>query len=218
MTDDEVWAAVDAHRLLVADFLESLSGAQWRRPSLCEGWTVKDVATHLTMQQIGLGEALLGAVRHPGGINRMIRQSAKRRADMPRQQIITEIRDMVGSRRHNIGVTCQETLIDILVHSQDIAMPLDRRLDVEPQAAAVAATRVWSYAGSAKAKVFKDIPLDSVRFRATDVTWQVGAGREIEGPIAAILLVLTGRRAALPMLSGDGAAMLTTTLTLSDGG
>ena len=208
MNDDETWAAIDAHRLRTAELLESLSDAEWRHQSLCEGWTVEDVAAHLTMQQMGLREVLLGAIRHPGGMNRMIRQAAKRRAHLPRRQIIAEIRGMVGSRRHNIGVTCQETLIDILVHSQDIAKPLGRRLDVDPDAAAVAATRVWSYGGNSKAKVFKGIPLDGFRLSATDMAWSVGAGREIEGPILAILLLLTGRLAALPKLSGDGVAVL----------
>jgi len=208
MNDDDIWALIDGHRIRTVELLESLSDDEWRHPSLCDGWTVEDVAAHLTMQQIGLREVLLGALRHPGGMNRMIRQAAKRRARLPRRQIIAEIRGMVGSRRHNIGVTCQETLIDILVHSQDVAMPLGRRLDVDPAAAALAASRVWSYGGNSKAKVFKEIPFEGFRLSATDVAWSIGAGREIEGPILAILLLLTGRLAARPMLSGDGVAVL----------
>ena len=57
-------------------------------------------------------------------------------------QIIAGIRDMAGSRRHTIGVTYLETLTDILVHGQDIAIPLGRRHDMPPRAAAVAASRV----------------------------------------------------------------------------
>jgi len=206
MNDDRIWNAIDAHRLRTAEMLESLSDGDWRHPSLCEGWTVQDVAAHLTLQQVGIGDLVRGAIRHPGGMNRMIREAAKRRAGLPRQQIVAEIHATVGSRRQNVGVTCQETLIDILVHSQDIAMPLGRRLDVDPQAAAVAATRVWSYAGASKAKVFKKIPLEGLRFDASDIAWSVGAGLGIEGPILAILLVLTGRLAALPLLAGDGTA------------
>lgn len=208
MNDDEIWAAIDDHRLRTADLLDSLSNDEWRHPSLCDGWTVHDVAAHLTLQQIGLRDALLGAIRHPGGINRMIRESAKRRAGLSRQEIVAEIRRTVGSRRRNIGVTCRETLIDILVHSQDIALPLGRRLDVDPGAAAEAATRVWTYAGGSKAKVFKKIPLENLRFTAIDTPWSAGAGRAIEGPITAILLVLTGRLSAQSMLSGDGTAAL----------
>ena len=205
MDDEEIWRAIDAHRLLTADLLGSLSDAQWRQPSLCEGWTVRDVAAHLTLQQLGVRELLFGALRHPGRLNRMIRESARRRARLPREQIVAEIRAMVGSRRHNVGVTPKETLVDILVHSQDIAIPLGRRLDAAPAAAAEAATRVWSYSGGSKAKVFKKIPLAGVQFSATDIAWTVGTGHQVKGPILAILLALTGRRAALPMLSGDGA-------------
>lgn len=208
MNDDQIWAAIDAHRLRTAELLEQLSDDEWVHRSLCDGWTVRDVAAHLTLQQLTLGHALREAVRHPAGMNRMIREWARRRAKLPREQLVAEIRGMVGSRRHNIGVTCQETLIDILVHSQDIAVPLDRRLDIDLQAAAVAATRVWSYRVGSKAKVFAKVPLDGFRFNATDVTWVVGAGREVTGPMVPILLVITGRLAALPMLSGDGVAAL----------
>jgi uncharacterized protein (TIGR03083 family) len=196
MNDDEIWAAIDAHRLRTAEVLEQLPDDQWRHPSLCDGWIVRDVAAHLTLQQISLGAAVREAIRHPGGMNRIIREWARRRADLPTEQIIAGIRGTVGSRRHNVGVTCQETLIDILVHSQDIAMPLGLRIDVDPEAAAVAATRVWSYAGGLKAKVFKKIPPEGFRFSASDIAWTVGAGREVTGPIVAILLVLTGRLAA----------------------
>jgi uncharacterized protein (TIGR03083 family) len=208
MNDDEIWAAIDAHRLRTAELLEQLSDEEWVHPSLCDGWTVRDVAAHLTLQQLRLGDALREGVRHPAGMNRMIREWARRRAELPTAQLVAEIRGMVGSRRHNIGVTCQETLIDILVHSQDIAVPLGRRLEIDPAAAAVAATRVWSLSGGSKAKVFKKIPLAAVRFIATDVPWAVGTGRQITGPIVPILLVLTGRLAVLPMLSGDGVAAL----------
>jgi uncharacterized protein (TIGR03083 family) len=208
MNDDEIWEAVDRHRLRTAELLESLSEQEWRQPSLCERWTVRDVAAHLSMQQIGIGTAALMAIRHPGGTNRIIRESSRRRAKLPPERIIDEIRATVGARRPNIGLTCREALIDILVHSQDIAIPMGRRIDVEPAAAAEAASRVWSYASNSKARVFKGIPLDGLRFTATDIAWSVGDGRAIEGPIVAILLILTGRLAALPMLSGDGTAAL----------
>jgi hypothetical protein len=47
------------------------------------------------------------------------------------------------------------------------------------------------------------------RLVATDTSWSAGAGPEVHGPMAALLLVCTGRVAALPQLSGPGAAALT---------
>ena len=50
--------------------------------------------------------------------------------------------------------------------------------------------------------------LGGFRFAATDCSWSAGDGLLVEGPIAAILLLLTGRRAALAQLSGPGAREL----------
>jgi hypothetical protein len=46
---------------------------------------------------------------------------------------------------------------------------------------------------------------------ATDTRWRVGSGQPVEGPMAALLLLLTGRPAALTQLSGAGAADLAAT-------
>jgi len=99
-------------------------------------------------------------------------------------------------------VTHLEPLIDILVHGQDIAIPLARPRPVPAPAAATAATRVWSmrWPFAAQRK------LRGLRLVATDHPWSAGQGRLVEGPMAAILLLVTGRRAALLQLSGPGVA------------
>lgn len=211
MNQDEIWAAIDSQRVRTADLLEELTDDEWAQPSLCAGWTVRDVAAHLTLQQIGLGTGLRLAIRHPLAIfdvNRLNRDAARTRAGMPRAEIIAGIRAMVGSRRHNIGVTSMETLIDILVHTQDVAIPLGRSIQMDRVAAAAAAARVWSFGGRSKARVFDRIPFDDLEFVATDIEWSVGQGRRIEGPIGSILLVLTGRRAGISSLHGEGVAAL----------
>jgi uncharacterized protein (TIGR03083 family) len=204
---DDLWAAIDAQRLRVADLLDSLSGDDWDHPSLCEGWTVRDVAAHLTLQQLRLRDVLWTVVRHPGtvgGLNRTIRESARVRAEWPTERLIAEIRATVGSRRHNVGVTPAETLIDILVHGLDIAIPLGRDIETPQTAAALAASRVLRFRGRGKARVFATVPLAGYRFRATDTDWSVGSGPEVEGPIGALLLLVTGRAVALRQLSGPG--------------
>jgi uncharacterized protein (TIGR03083 family) len=208
MDDDGVWAAIDRQRLATADLLEGLTDEQWRHPSLCDGWTVRDVAGHLTLQQMGLGAAMVTGMRHPGSLNRMIRSSARSRAHAPVEQLIGQIRGMVGSRRHNVGVTSREALMDILVHGQDIAIPLGLSLDMPAEPAAVAATAVWSLGGKGKARVFRNLPVQGFRLTASDISWAAGKGPEVEGPIAAILLLLTGRQVALPRLVGEGVPAL----------
>jgi len=50
---------------------------------------------------------------------------------------------------------------------------------------------------------------------ADDAPWAAGHGHEISGPIGALLLLLTGRPAALPRLSGPGVTGLRELLTPS---
>jgi uncharacterized protein (TIGR03083 family) len=204
MSRDEIWRAIDAQRLSVAELLDDLSDEEWSTPSLCAGWTVRDVAAHLTLQQIGPRQMVSEFAQAPrllfvGGMNSLIRELARRHATKPTDQIIAGIRATVGSRRHNFGVTHLETLIDVLVHSQDIALPLGRRLDMPPAAAAAAATRVWQSGWPFHPRK----KLRGFQLTATDTTWSAGQGLAVNGPIAELLLVLTGRRTAATELTGD---------------
>ena len=110
------------------------------------------------------------------------------------------LRAILGSRKKAPGVSYLEPLIDVLVHGQDIAIPLrlDRRMPAP--AAMAAADRVWPdlYPFRARRR------LGGIRFAATDCCWSAGEGLAAEGPIAAILLALTGRPAAVSQLSGPG--------------
>jgi uncharacterized protein (TIGR03083 family) len=210
--DERVWTAIDTQRERVADLLGGLSDDQWGQPSLCRDWTVRHVAAHLTRQPVTLGDALRVAVRHPGlllDVNRMIHRTAVMQATaLSTDEIVAAIRATVGERRHNVGVTHRETLVDIVVHGLDIAVPLHLDLDVAPDVAAEAAARVRSYDGRGKARVFRSVPLADYRLVATDVPWTAGEGPEVRGPVLALLLLLTGRPARLGELTGTGAEAL----------
>lgn len=210
---DQLWAAIDDQRVRTADLLAELTDAEWDEPSLCDGWTVRDVAAHLTAQQETVGSTVAFALRHPGvlstDLNRTINRSARAlAAELPREEIIRRIRAMVGSRRHNSFITPLEALTDALVHGQDIAVPLGRPLAMDPRAAAVAAARRWDTRATWMARVNRSLPLDGLRFRATDAAWAAGEGAEIAGPIAALLLLITGRPALVAELTGEGAEIL----------
>ena len=221
MITDELWAAIDTQRLRTTDLLSGLAPAQWDTPSLCAGWTVRDVAAHLTLQQMTLGAALLGALRNPGSLNHIINASARDRAKRPTDRLVADIRDMVGSRRHNIGVTPLETLIDIVVHGQDIAVPLGRNLAVPTTVAVTTADRLWwsrsTRIGRLKATVFAHLDHRGLRFLATDADWSAGEGDEVRGPLLSIVLVLTGRPVGADALKGPGTSRLRQRLGVADG-
>ncbi|GIF46228.1 uncharacterized protein (TIGR03083 family) [Asanoa ferruginea] len=204
MHRDELWRVIDDQRRTLTDQLAELTDDEWRQPSLCAGWTVRDVTAHLTLQHVGAGEALRGLARYRFDVFRATREAACAKAAMPTEELIAEIRGHIGSRRHVPFVTANEALIDVLVHGQDIMAPLGRRHDVPPHAAAAAAARIWS-----RPFLFPAMKeLRGYAFVSTDANFRAGDGPVIEGPILAILLLLTGRRALLGQLSGPGAAAL----------
>lgn len=209
---DRIWAAIDAQRLRVADLLDDLAEEEWRQPSLCAGWTVRDVAAHLTLQQLTWGEALAMMARYRSGPDRVTREAARDRAGaLTTGELSARIRGMAGSRRRNAGVTSREALIDALVHGQDIAVPLGRTLPVPPDAAAEATTRMWTMRFPPPLPATRAVR--GFRLVATDTEWAIGGGPEVHGPIAAIMLVSAGRLTALPELSGPGAADLAARLS-----
>jgi uncharacterized protein (TIGR03083 family) len=218
---DALWAGIDDQRARTAALLEGLTPEQWEIPSLCEGWTVRHVAAHLTMQQQRLRDALGFIGRHPRilrsmPLNAFIHDAGIVQAQaLSTEQIVAGIRNGMGSRRHNPGVTSLETLTDILVHSQDIAIPLGVDLPMLPSLCALAATRRWDTRDTWLASVNRRLPWASFRLTATDTDWRRGQGPEVSGPIGAILLLLTGRTAALEQLAGAGADALRLTETRS---
>ncbi|MFD5249953.1 maleylpyruvate isomerase family mycothiol-dependent enzyme [Amycolatopsis sp. NPDC058340] len=211
---DAIWRVIAAQRTSLADLLDDLSDDQWRRPSLCAGWTVRDVAAHLTLQQLGLRDLIATMAHWRGSMDRTIQDAARRRAaELSTARITAELRATAGSRRHTLGVTYLETLTDILIHAQDIAIPLGLRHEMPPDAAAVAADRVLSMRWPPPLPSARKVA--GFRLTATDISWATGAGPEVRGPMSALLLVCAGRLAALPRLSGDGAGDLAGRLSAS---
>lgn len=206
---DAVWAAIGHERRDLADLLDDLTDAEWEQSSLCAGWRVRDVAAHLALAQTGAGRAALDLLRARGSLQRMIHDSAVRHAALPPAQLTEQIRGMAGSRRTAPGVTPLEPLLDVLVHGQDIAVPLNRPRTMPVAAATTAATRVWDMPWPMSSTFSPRRRLAGLQLVATDADWAVGEGDAVEGRIQELLMVLTGRTAAVvEQLSGPGSARL----------
>ncbi len=204
MDVDEVWRSTDSERAGLADLLDDLSPAEWETPSLCAGWRVRDVAAHLTQAQLGLRDVVVPAIRAGGGFDRMVRDLALRVGPLPDAEYGRRIRAMVGSRRRAPFVTPVEPLTDVLVHGQDVAVPLGRPRPVPAAAAAVAARRVWDTGFPFRARR----RLAGLRLRATDGDLVLGEGAPVEGTTGDLLLLLTGRAATVHRLCGEGVRRL----------
>lgn len=124
MDTDLIWQRIDEQRLELAALIETLTPEQLATPSLCDAWTVRDVAVHLTHSHTSPARAMIAACRYGFRFNTMIRELALR-DDTTAREAASKLRAMVGSRRHPIGTTPMAPLLDSLLHGQDIASRSD---------------------------------------------------------------------------------------------
>jgi uncharacterized protein (TIGR03083 family) len=208
MEREECWAAIAGLRLGLADLLDQLSDVEWETPSLCQGWRVRDVAAHVAMtpQVPGVRAMVADAVRARGRFHRLNHDLAVRHAgSRSPARLVAELRQYATSRRLPAVTGYRNIVLDVVVHGQDIAIPLGRELPVPPEAATAAATRAWTMGWPFWARR----RLRGLRLVATDVDWVAGYGDTLNGPIDALVLLLTGRTvAATPRLTGPGRTRL----------
>jgi uncharacterized protein (TIGR03083 family) len=205
------WWVIEQERRSLADLLENLSDEQWNSPSLCQGWRIRDVAAHIALAPLAPSPLTMAveALRARGRFHKLNRDLSVRHAEEPGVDLVEELREHAASRRLPKVTNYRNILFDILVHGQDIAIPLGVAREMPLDAARAAIDRVWTMGWPFGVK--RD--LRQFRYVATDVEWVAGNGPEVTGPVSALLLLLTGRAVALPQLSGPGVQALTDRVT-----
>lgn len=203
MDRDEILAWVKAERLSLADFLDCLDDHEWQAASLCPGWTVHDVAAHLTLStRATLLGTIKGMIRARGDWERMEADKARERAArFGPGELVAQLRETAGSARRAPLAGPLDPLVDALVHGQDVARPLgrERKMPAEQTVAALEHVLASPFYGARKR-------LLGTRLVATDQEWSAGAGPDdVRGPAGDLLLLATGRAAGLAGVSGPGA-------------
>ena len=201
------WSAIAAERRALADVLDSLTPEQWATRSLCEAWTVREVAAHLLVgPTIGLPRFLLAMGKARGNFDRASEAITAGFAQRPTETLVAELRSIADSHWTPPMMGSVAPLTDVLVHSMDIRIPLEIADDrpVEPW------RPVLDFLVSPKARrgfVGKELP--RLQYATTDLDWSHGSGDEVRGPAVALALTLLGRPARAGELSGPGLATLT---------
>jgi uncharacterized protein (TIGR03083 family) len=189
---DTIWRHIDEQRSDLADLFGDIDDARWSTPSLCDRWTVRDVAVHLTHAHASLPRVCIEAVRSGFRFNAMVHRMALQDNKTPAEAAVI-LRGMRGSRKRVPGLSPCEPLLDVLVHGQDIAVPLGIELPMPTDAAVTAARRLWGM----RFPFNPQRQLRGIEFVASDTDFRVGSGRRIEAPIRDILMVFAGRPAPI---------------------
>lgn len=204
---------VRAERLALADLLDTLGIDDWRVDSLCAGWTVHDVLAHITLlPHQTLRETVGRVLRARGDFNLSEADWARERAaKFGPAELIGQLRETAGMDSRPAMSGRLDPLVDILVHTQDIARPLGRRHAMPAERVEPALNHVWRAGFYGKpAKRF-----GGLRFVATDAEWSAGEGPDVRGPIGELLMLATGRAAGLAGVTGTGVERVAAVLSAS---
>ena len=187
-----------------ASFLEGLTPQQWDSPTLCERWTVREVAIHTVsydeLTTAGLVGRFLKGRLNTDRINAI---GVADYADRSPRQTVALIRANTEPHGLTGGFAGKIALTDGMIHQQDIrrSIGLPRTIDPERLGTALDFARFAPLLrGAWRAR--------GVRLVATDIDWAYGKGPEVRGSGEALLMAMAGRRAALDDLDGPGKAKL----------
>lgn len=200
----DTWARIVTLRTTLVEQLSNLSAQQWDLPTLCPGWRVRDVAAHLILPpRMPAMSGVMGLARSGFSLRGYIHNDAINRGSMPLADLVVAFREAVDRQTLPPGRSPENLLVDLFVHSQDIRRPLGLPWRYEPDVlTTVAYTIVADQALGVPERVA------GLTLSATDVEWSTGNGQPVTGPAEALVLAMSGRRAALADLSGTGLSTL----------
>jgi uncharacterized protein (TIGR03083 family) len=202
----DVWSMTAAERALLVKRLADLDDEQWAAPSLCAGWSVREVTGHiLAVSSMSTGRFAAGMTRNRFSFERLqshgVKQQTRNRTNA---DLVAALRARVHSRAKPPGPSTT-VLGETLVHGEDIFRALGIEQLTHPVEHVTACADFYKK-NRFPLKVKRRIA--GVTLRMTDADWSHGSGPEVFGPGIAILLVMLGRKEALPEVQGDGATIL----------
>jgi uncharacterized protein (TIGR03083 family) len=202
MSDD--WPKIQAEREACADLFEALTPEQWQGATWCGTWTVRDVAGHLVASTRQSPVMFFSGLAKAGfSFDKMVEVAAKRIGASESAGLAAEMRSAALRRNHPPGpVTAM--LGEVVVHGEDIRRPLGLNRDIPEETLVTVAE---FYKGS-NLLIGAKRRIAGLRLKATNASWASGDGPEVAGPLASLVVAMTGRRQAYGDLSGEGVATL----------
>ena len=199
-----IWPTVHAERAALAADLDGLDEEQWSTPSLCEGWSVRDVLAHMAatakISTLAFFPKLVGS---GFSLSRMQEKDLAHERGASPGDTLAGFRAIVTSSKHPPGPSVT-WLGETVVHAEDIRRPLGMTHSYPVDALVQVAD---SYKRSNLVMGSKR-RIEGVALRATDTDWSHGDGPQAAGPMLSLLLVIAGREAGLADLDGEGVATL----------
>jgi uncharacterized protein (TIGR03083 family) len=200
----DLMPAIQGERKALAADLEGLSDQQWATTSLCDRWTVQDVAAHMTATaKISPPQFFVKMIGSGFSLKRMqTKDIAVERGSSP-VETLSRFKAEITSTKHPPGPN-QTWLGEALIHAEDIrrALGITHDYPIDDVVAVAEFYKGSNLIVGAKKRIA------GLKLHATDVDWSTGDGPEVSGPILSLVMAMTGRKEVLGDLSGPGVETL----------
>lgn len=193
----------------LASLMDELDDADFDQASLCRGWRVRDVVSHMVLGHVTPMPTMVALIARYGfSVPRASRLgSARYGSTHTATELRAAWRQVVDGRaRRGISrvIPTKEAFVDHLIHHQDIRRPLDRHRPIPAERLTAALDAMPTIGGFVRSKQ----RMRGLTWAADDVAWTFGSGPEVTGPAEALILLASGRHAPIGDVSGDGVATL----------
>lgn len=203
---------IRSERLALVELLETLSLEEWSTPSLCAGWSVREVAAHLAWAPAGpVRELMAELVRQRFRFNRVNEVLASRwAAQRDTAEVLAQLRSNAQTGARPTGMPLASALADAVVHALDIRRPLNRPRPIAAEVFRPTAEFFLGMSGPLTSLVGGSARhrVAGVRLVNSDGEWTYGQGPEVRASADALLLLLSGRAVEPGELTGPGAETL----------
>lgn len=201
---DSPWPVIHAERQALANDLAGLGNDQWQTASLCAGWTVQDVVGHMTAAARMTPGRFFGHFVGSGfNFDKMTAKDVAVETAGGTAGTLAGFNEIM-SRTTSPPGPIDAMLGENLIHPEDIRRPLG----ITHEYPLDAVVRTLDFFKKSNLILGAKSRIAGVTLRATDAGWTHGSGPEVSGPAHSLLMAMTGRKAALDDLSGDGVDIL----------
>jgi uncharacterized protein (TIGR03083 family) len=204
MSSNGIWSLVHSERAALAADLADLTDQQWAAPSLCAGFTVRQVLAHLTAgASLNPARWLAGVIRCRFDFDKMVAMRLAEQLGATPAETLTRFRHVVSSTV-KAPVPIEAVLGEAIVHGEDIRRPLGMHRDYP----VTTLTQLARYYQGTDLVVPAKGRIAGLRLQASDGPFATGSGPLVSGRTLALIMAMTGRVTYVDELDGDGVAAL----------
>jgi uncharacterized protein (TIGR03083 family) len=191
-------------KALVSD-LEAIDETAWTTPSLCPGWTVRDVLAHITalarMTPALFFRKLVASGFSP---SRLQARDITLEKGSSVEETLARFRSVTVRNNRLRAVPDKTALGESLLHAEDIRRPLgiEHQYPLDALVVVADAYKKSNMVAGTKRRIA------GLSLQATDIDWSTGSGPPVSGPMLSLLMTMAGRREAIGDLEGEGVELL----------